>query len=617
MLPPQTPPSITSPSRQNTRPAVADADRTAVATDCLRFAAGESPNEIATRHRHSSGQWLPTTRLELWERVRRAAEAMRTLGLERGDRLAVFARTCREWQIAEHAGGLAGAVIVGVDPGATSEQIDWLFRHANVSSLVVDTPERLSKVPAALRSGLKFVLLIEPGATGSQDANVRSWEDVLVGATPLPTHHPTVDPDDPAMLIYTSGTTGHPKAIEYSHRQLAIACEAMLDEFPDLREWNRFACWLPMSALFQRMINHVALASRSSTFFVENPREIMARIGEIRPTVFFSVPRFYEQLHDGMRAQLAKGSPLIRRVAATALATGTKWARCAREGTKPGWWLRLRHRLADRLVLRRLRAAMGGEIKWMITGSAAAPSWLLEFYQSIGLLLLEAYGVTENPVPIAANHPDAYRFGSVGKPFAMNQLRITDDGEIQVKGPAVFRGYRGDAQAVERFTPDGYYRTGDLGRLDADGFLYLTGRIAELIKTSAGRRISPAAIEAVYKESRYIDQMVVCRDNQPYLVGLVSINAPAVGSALGLADASSWQSSSDAVMRLIQDELQSFGVRLARHEQVRDVRILPESLSVERGELTPTLKLRRDRIQALHGSLINSMYPTVREGRSA
>jgi long-chain acyl-CoA synthetase len=256
---------------------------------------------------------------------------------------------------------------------------------------------------------------------------------------------------------------------------------------------------------------------------------------------------------------------------------------------------------------------MGGDIKWMITGSAAAPTWLLEFYQSIGLLLLEAYGVTENPVPMAANRPEGYRFGSVGKPFAGNDIRIADDGEVLVNGPAMFRGYRGEQRDAAQFTSDGYYRTGDLGRFDADGFLYLTGRVADIIKTSNGRRISPVAVEGVYTQSRYIDQMIVLGNNRPFLVGLVSVNTVSVRAALGLADDASVheRAHADAVVRLIEAEIASLADRLPNYERVRAFRLLPGPLSVERGELTPTLKLRRNQIQTIHADLIDSMYTDV------
>src|SRR5687768_3262598 len=196
----------------------------------------------------------------------------------------------------------------------------------------------------------------------------------------------------------------------------------------------------------------------------------MSRVAEVRPTAFASVPRFYEKLHDGIQERLAAQTGVRKRLIQAALAAGTEWSQRVRNGVRPTWALRVRHAVMDHLVLRKLRAVMGGEIKWMITGSAATPVWLLEFFHSLGILVLEAYGVTENPVPVAANRSNAYRFGSVGRPFGLNEVRIADDSEVLVKGPAMFREYRGEGTPLERFTADGYYRTGDYGRFDEDGF---------------------------------------------------------------------------------------------------------------------------------------------------
>jgi long-chain acyl-CoA synthetase len=248
----------------------------------------------------------------------------------------------------------------------------------------------------------------------------------------------------------------------------------------------------------------------------------------------------------------------------------------------------------------------------MISGSAAAPLWLLEFFDSIGLPILEAYGVSENPLPVAANRPGAYRFGSVGKPLPPNEVRIGPEGEVLVKGPVMFVGYDGET-ARERFTADHFYRTGDVGYFDADGYLYLTGRASEIIKTSGGRRISPTAIEGVYRQSRYIDQIVVIGNERPYLAALICVNRDAVAAALSAAnlavDAID-RTSSDVptAFRLIEQELATLGSALSRAEQIRAFAILPEPFRVDTGELTTTLKPRRRQIERRHRETIDELY---------
>jgi long-chain acyl-CoA synthetase len=534
----------------------------------------------------------------LWQEVNRAAALFGGYGLAQGERLAIHARTCREWQVAELGANLAGAAVVGIDRQASDEQVAWTLEHGPVTGLLVEQSSSLARIPSNIRGRLRFVLRLDTlletlAAVGDDGASVK----------------PSPAPDMPAMLIYTSGTTGPPKGIEYTHAQLMTACWTILDGFPHF-EHGRFVCWLPMSALFQRMMNLTAIASGSVTYFVEDPREIVSRLPEIRPTVFTSVPRFYEKVHDGIQEQLARHTGTRRRLIQAALAAGTEWS--LKGGTRPDWTLRLRHRIFDRLVLRRLRDVMGGKICWMISGSAATPIWVLEFFQRIGLVVLEAYGVTENPIPIAANRPDTYRFGSVGKPFSMNDVRIAEDGEVLVKGPTLFRGYVGERDPREHFTTDGYYRTGDYGHFDSDGFLYLRGRASEIIKTSTGRRVSPSTIEGVYRQSRYVDQIVIVGNNRPFLAALIAVNQPAVRAALDrlslpIPPGDGLQSSSH-VTDLIDRDLAALGRKLARHERIRAFTVLSKPLSTETGELTVTLKLRRERIEALHTDAIDKMY---------
>jgi long-chain acyl-CoA synthetase len=574
------------------------------------------PAGIATYHRDASGQWVATTWSALWAEVRHTAEAFRRLGLQPRERVAIVARTCREWQIAELGALVAGAAVVGIDAHAAGEQIAWILAHADVSALVTDTAANASKATAGGKGDLKFVVAFDAKpAIGSTSGY--AWAEALV-ATPRPSSaYSPLDPDQAAMLIYTSGTTGTPKGIEYSHRQLMASCWATVDEFPDLGERNRLICWLPMAPLFQRLLNLVAFASQSVTYFLEDPREIMACVADVRPTAFASVPRFYEKLHAGIQERLSAQSGFRKRLVGAGLAAGAEWAGHVRQRTAPSWGLRLRHAVLDRLVLRKIRGVMGGELKWMITGSAPAPVWLLEFFHSVGLLVLEAYGVTENPVPIAANRSNAYRFGSVGRPFRLNEVRIAEDSEVLVKGPALFDAYRKDGRPADRFTADGYYRTGDYGRLDADGFLYLTGRVAEMIKTTTGRRISPAAVEAVYRRSPYIDQIVVVGNDRPYLVALVSLNASAVRERVGLTASDGELAAAAVVSDLIASELARLGNHLAQHEQVRAWHILSAPLTMESGDLTSNLKLRRTGIEARHRAIIDHLYTSPKARRTA
>ena len=537
---------------------------------------------------------MPGTWAALWDEVERKAAAFSHLGLRPSHRLAIVAHTCLPWVIAEFAGMRAGAVIVGIDPHATAEQSAWMLGHSAASALIADNVATLEKFPDAMLKRLSFVVVLDQkGIDGASWRSVKTWQQLEPGP---PVSIPPPSPDDPAVVIYTSGTTGEPKGIEYSHRQLMVACQACLDEFPVLRRPNRFICWLPMAPLFQRMLNLVAFAGGSTISFAEEPRDIMRAVAEVRPTVFASVPRFYEKVYEGIQHHLTSLTGPRKRLAMAALRAGATWSRAVSGGQRPGWTVRLRRAIHDRLVLRRIRSIMGGEIRLMLTGSAAAPVWLLEFFHGIGLPLLEAYGISENPVPVAANTPDAYRLGSVGRPFSTNSVRVAADGEIVVKGPAMFRGYLGEPLSADVMTPDGYYRTGDLGRFDEDGFLYLTGRSSEIIKTSGGRRVAPAAVEGVYRRAASIDQVVVLGDNRPFLVALI---VPSAVSSL---------SGDRTAVDLIERDLHTLASSLAPHEQIRAFALLAAPLSVASGELTTNLKPRRAAIEARYAQEIGRMY---------
>jgi long-chain acyl-CoA synthetase len=338
----------------------------------------------------------------------------------------------------------------------------------------------------------------------------------------------------------------------------------------------------------------------------------MQTIREVRPTIFVAVPRFYEKFHEGLQLKLGSGTAFGRRLLDRALAAQTRLLQPPTCEGRRTWLRRLEAAALDACVLRRIRSALGGRIRYLITGSAPTAPWLLEFFQAAGLPILEAYGVSENTIPIAANRPEELRFGSVGRPLSGNDVRLADDGEVLVRSAGMFRGYLG-AERESRFTADGFYCTGDLGRFDDDGFLYLTGRKAELIKTSTGRRISPVRVETVYRQSPLFEQFVTIGNGRRFLSALIVLNEQAVAGALRKSGGSvphrSIRSSGDSqVAEIVQTELERLGQELPPQERVARFAILPRPLSIEAGELTPTLKLRRAVIEANHQELIDPLY---------
>jgi long-chain acyl-CoA synthetase len=505
---------------------------------------------------------LASSRIDDYRQISRIARALRGLGLEKGDRLAIVARTRREWYLAEMAGLMAGAMIVGIDHQASAEQLCFVLSHAGVSGLVAEQPGPLAKIGAPELSRLKFAIAIDTPPGETLPSGIVSWDDLPPG---LPEHNLPVpiSPDDGAALVYTAGTTGMSKGIEYSHRKIMAGCKALVDAYSELHEGEASICWLPMAHLYQRMTNLLSIAHGMTIYFADRPDQVLAVAALANPSIFFAVPRFYEKLAETIR-----------------------------------------HAPNSRSALRDL---IGENVRYAITGAAPMPLWAMECLWNAGLPLIEAYGVSENPVPIATNLPHNRRAGSVGKPFPGNQLKLADDGEILVKGPALFSGYFREEQPPHYFTEEGYYKTGDLGHFDEDGFLFLEGRKADIIKTSTGRRISPVQVEAVYGESPYLDRVVVCGNGRKHLVALLSLNTDAITQALG-GDAVDRPGNDPKVSELLWQDLGTRGEKLTPYERIKAFAILPAPLSVTGGELTPTLKLRRKQIETRHAALIDGLY---------
>jgi long-chain acyl-CoA synthetase len=348
---------------------------------------------------------------------------------------------------------------------------------------------------------------------------------------------------------------------------------------------------LPLSNLFQRIVNLAAVRQGAATYLLPDPRRVMQVVAHVSPDIFVGVPRFYEKLYDGLRDNIAAAPRLQRSLAGWAWNLGRRVSRQRLERRRLPVALALAHALADRLVLRRIRQLMGDRLHCMVSGSAPMSKHLLEEFHALGWLVLEAYGLSENVLPMAMNRVDAFRFGSVGRPLANNQIVVADDGAVRVRGPGLFSGYLNDKSPLP-FDASGFYSTGDLGRLDADGYLWLTGRSGDMIKTSTGRRIAPAAVEAVLRQVPGVEQAVLIGNGRKALVALCSCQT-------GLDDA--------ATARL-EAALQRHAGQVNEHERPLVIALIARPFSTEFGELTPNLKLRRAAIEDRHARLIAKLY---------
>ncbi len=567
-------------------------------TELFRQREMHTPQHPVLAQRLPDGRWIRKKWHDFAEEVRRAATVFQQLGLQPGDRLAIAAPTGAAWQTAEWAGLLCGLTVIGLDEHAPEKEFAALLEDCQPDCLLATGSRRpsgafLPEFPS------KPLLMLDDEAASSRSPE--SWHDIVMNAEPAEDASlPAISSETVATWIYTSGTTGQPKAIPFNHAQWMAACRVLRDAFQSIESGEAILAWLPMHHLFQRMINLVALTQGCVTYFAPDPKQILKYIQEVRPPFFVGVPRFYEKLHAGIWGHIDQAPPFQRRLLEKSLAVSREYHRREADEDPIPLGLRLHHALVDWFVLSRLRRLLGGRIRYMMTGSAATPTKVLEFFDSLGLPLLEAYGVSECSVPVAANLPGQRRPGSVGKPLPTNEVKLADDGEVLLRGEGLFRGYVGRSPK-DAFTSEGFYRTGDCGHFDADGYLHLTGRKSEFIKTSTGRRVSPLQVEQVYLRSSWIDELVVFGEGKPFLVALAVLSEEGHEAI---------RQSPHTPEETLMAALEPHSRELPAYAAVRRLAILLEPFSLERGEMTTTLKLRRPIIHGRHAALIESLYQT-------
>jgi long-chain acyl-CoA synthetase len=525
--------------------------RTRTIPALLAARASATPDQPAFLTRAGSGAWRPITWARFAGDVERRARALRTIGVGRATRVAILARTGVEWEQAQAAALRLGAVVIGIDPNYPVDTLAHVLDATAPEVLLVDDDDAVARLR---------------GATPARARVVRRLRDEANAEGVLPADGPAEE--DAAIVTFSSGTTGSPKPIVYTHAQVCLAVDAILEAFPDIGAESRLACWLPLANLFQRVINFCALARGASSYIVEDPREIAGHLPSINPHVFIGVPRFFEKLHAGVDERLRSGF--------------ARWAiRCGRRragGGGDGVLERTRLALADRLVLRRVRRVFGDSVRYLISGSAPMPGWLLDWFDAVGLPVYEAYGVSENIVPVAMNRPGAWRLGTVGKPMPQNEVRVEADGEVSVRGAGVFRGYLGQADGP-RPDAEGFWATGDLGELSADGFLRLTGRKSDAFKTASGRWIIPAEIETRLRRAPYVEYALVVRSGGGAPVAILNIDAAKCGRVV-------------PVDRIASDAAAALG-DLPAHARPAGFVVVTAPFSIVAGDLTTNLKPRR------------------------
>jgi len=556
--------------------------------------------------RATAGGWEAISSQQFVAKVRATAAALQSWGVSKGDRVAILSENRHEWVVADCACLLLGAVVVPIYTTLTAEQTAYMLRDSGARAIFISNQKHLEKVFSIRESTMveKIILLDEVA-----DPRAASLSEMMRAHPADPqldsTGH-SVRPDDLATIIYTSGTTGVPKGVMLTHGNMASNINYFLHEF-GFREGMRCVSFLPLSHVTARSVDMGMLYSGVTLAHLPQLEKLPQAFLEVRPHILLSVPRVYEKVHTQVDLQAAKFPK--KQIYHWALGVGRKHRDEVLAGKTPGafsW------KLANRLVYSKIRAGIGGRASLFVSGGAPLGRPLAEWYADVGIRIHEGYGLTETSPVIARNSPVAHRIGSVGKPLENVQVRIADDGEILVRGPSVFHSYWNKPDETSEAFVNGWFKTGDIGRIDEDGFLYVTDRKKDLIKTSGGKFIAPQPIENALKHNPLVAEALVVGDKRRFPAVLIFPNFAALeirAREKDLTFSSHKELCELAQVRARYAEIVSeLNASLAHFEQLKEFRIASEELSAANGTLTASMKLRRRAIEERYQSLIDEIY---------
>jgi long-chain acyl-CoA synthetase len=544
--------------------------------------------------------------------VREMARGLVALGIEPGDRVAVIGNTRPEWTLADCAILAAGATVVPIYHTNAPQECQYVLENAEARAVVVEDGAQLAKIESIRDECPKLEHLISmekaiDDVLALDDLRTRALE---VDPDALRERLQATDPDDVATIVYTSGTTGPPKGCMLTHANL-LATISMYERPLELSGDVVIFMFLPLAHVLARVTQMVALdVGGTLTFWSGNPARLLDDIVEAAPTHIPTVPRVFEKIHTKALATAQDAGGVRARIFDWAVATGRRARAAERSGDK-GRLLTAQHAVADRLVLSKVRSLFGDRLQMALSGAAPISHDVLEFFDACGIIVFEGYGLTESCAAATLNTPRGWRLGSVGSALPGTEIGIAADGEVLLRGPNVFKGYYRNDRATREILDDGWLLTGDLGSVDADGFLRITGRKKDLIITSSGKNVTPANIESALRESRWISQAVVHGDNRPYLVALLTLDpeeASALAEHLGIAGGPQALATDERVHAALQAEVDSVNQQFARIEQIKSFLVLDHDLTQAAGELTPTLKVKRNVVEDHYGAQLEALY---------
>ncbi|NLI18081.1 MAG: AMP-binding protein [Actinomycetales bacterium] len=570
----------------------------------------EDPESVLYRQKIGDA-WVDWSAAKTLAVVRGIALGLRAAGFGRGDRIAIMSRTRLEWTLADLAIWHIGAVAVPIYESSSPAQAQWILSDSGTTGVFAETTALAAVVEEARSEegghGVTHVWVFDEGAMETLTAAGRELDPATADAAVAGVHL-----DDTATIIYTSGTTGRPKGVVLSHGNFVELSEEAVNLLPEIvkEPGANSLLFLPLAHVFARFVEVLMLVGQLPMGHTPDVKQAVADIATFKPTFLLSVPRVWEKVYNG--AELKQGKGLKRTIFRWAAKTSVGYSRMLATPSGPTAYVKAKHAIADRLVYHKLREALGGTLHWTISGGAPLGERLGNFYQGIGLHMLEGYGLTETTAPSNVNLPRKTKIGTVGPPLPGTSVRIAEDGEILIRGIGVFKGYHNNPAATAEAMKDGWFHTGDVGVMDDEGYLSITGRKKELIVTAGGKNVAPAQLEDPLRTHPLISQAMAVGDRQPFVAALITLDAEVLPRWLETHDRPPMtveEAARDPFVREhIQMAVDRVNKKVSRAESIREIRILADDFTIENDMLTPSMKVKRHEVMTNYQDLIDSIY---------
>ena len=584
--------------------------------ELLREGVDKNRDRVAYRYK-SGGTWHDVTWGEHWAMVRAVAKGLIALGVAKADRVSILGQTRLEWVQADFGIGACGAVTVGIYPSNLGPDCAYIVNHSESAVIFVEDQEQLDKLMEVRSEIPRVTHFIRFDGPGDPANNVVSWKEFLgegasVTDEQLEQRAGEIQPDDLASLVYTSGTTGVPKGAMITHGNL-LATSASATGSLYIEPYFVTLLFLPLAHVFARLIVYVTMRTCVTLAFAESLAVVAANLKEVRPHFIASVPRVFEKVYGKITSDVAEAGGIKEKLFNWAIGVGRQVSALQQANRPVTGFLKLKHALANKLVFQKIQAALGGRLVYAISGAAPLNKEIGEFFHACGILILEGLGMTENTSFTNVNRFDRNKFGTVGPPGPGIEMKLADDGEILFRGENVMKGYyKSPDETAETIDADGWLHTGDIGEIDEDNYLKITDRKKDLIITAGGKNVAPQRIERILRTSQYISQVVAIGDKRKFIAALVTLDPEAIHTwaeqkGITYADVSELAKNPE-VVKLIGREIEEKNDQLASFESVKTFRILPRDLSIEEGELTPTMKTKRKVVLDKYADLVEELY---------